>query len=160
MLEILIVFRLCTAIGARRAKGLSGHGFQVMLVLFWIAGEFGAAIAAALVMFLVYGNRADEHFWLIYLAAIAGAALAAWAAFLIVGAVAPAHHDDEDDDYHRDDEDDDYHRDDEDKRGDRKRRKRRDYEDDDREDDRKREERSARDRDRDEYHDSDERYRR
>lgn len=77
MLEILILYKLCKRIGAAaRDKGHRSIGYQLLLVLFWFGGEIGAAIACAILLFVLYGEHAEAYVLFAYLAGFSGAASA------------------------------------------------------------------------------------
>jgi hypothetical protein len=99
MIEILILINLCKKIGANaRAKGHKGGYYQLLLVLFWFGAEIGAAFAIA--FGLALAGEDPEHLGiLIWLGAIAGAALGAWGAFKIVKSLPDLTREDYDDDY-------------------------------------------------------------
>ena len=83
MLEIILVIGLCKSLGKMlRAKGRNPVWIQVMLVAFWILGEFIGGFVGAIVNVIQHGEGAPMSFG-IYLFAIAGAALGAGITFLI-----------------------------------------------------------------------------
>jgi hypothetical protein len=104
MLEILFVYFLCKKLGAMlRAKNQKPLPYQIMLVVFWIGGEFMAFIVAGIVEAMRTGGAPSEDFNpAIYLLALVGAGCGAGLAFLIAwmlpdnrpvaayGAVSPA----------------------------------------------------------------------
>jgi hypothetical protein len=101
MIEILVLITLSKNIAAKaRAKGLSGGGFVVLLLVLWFGFEFGAMIAAMVVL------GGDDNFLAAYGAALCGAALGGVLAFVIVGAVPAAARHDDYEEPHRDDYDD------------------------------------------------------
>jgi succinate dehydrogenase / fumarate reductase cytochrome b subunit len=90
MLEILILINLCRRIGERvREKGRKAGGYQFMLVMFWFAGEIGAAVVTTIVLVVVHGADYEKYIFLAYIAAIVGAAILAWLAFQIVASLPP-----------------------------------------------------------------------
>jgi hypothetical protein len=98
MLEILILIKLCRQIGEMaRKKARRAWGYQLMLVLFWFGGEIGGAFFAGLVL-LLCGEEIEDYLILVYLSAIAGAALGAWTAFVIVK-ILPEQADESEDDW-------------------------------------------------------------
>jgi hypothetical protein len=85
MVEILILYRLCSLIGYRaREKGRRAIGYQLMLILFWFVGQVGTILLAGLAFALLSGEPFGEDLLYAYLAAFLGAALGAWFAFRIV----------------------------------------------------------------------------
>ncbi len=88
MLEIAILFRLCQSIGVKaRAKGRRAIGYQILLILFWFGGEVLTAFLTALALYWVYDEEFESYIFFAYVAAIAGAALGAWLAFVIVSSL-------------------------------------------------------------------------
>lgn len=89
MLEIIILFKLCGGIGRiARAKGRKAVGYQFMLVALWLIAEFTTALACVIALTVIFGeNEAEEKMFLVYLAAILGAAIGAFTAFTIVKAL-------------------------------------------------------------------------
>jgi hypothetical protein len=76
---------LCKRIGAAaREKGHRPVGYQLLLVGFWFGGEIGSALMAGVLIALAFGEKAEEFFFVAYLAALLGAAVGAWAVFRIV----------------------------------------------------------------------------
>jgi hypothetical protein len=85
MIEIIVLFKLCSRIGEiARAKGRGAIGYQLMLLLFWFGTEFSTLIISMVVLALVYGEHADDYTLIAYIAAIVGAALGALVALTIV----------------------------------------------------------------------------
>jgi hypothetical protein len=88
MLELLILYKLCTRIGnSARAKGRQAIGYQLMLIGFWFAGELSAGLVAAVTLAILFGEEVDGFLLPIYLAGFIGAGVGAWVAFLIVGSL-------------------------------------------------------------------------
>jgi hypothetical protein len=85
MLEILLVYFLCKRLGDMlRAKSQKPLPYQIMLVVFWIGGEFMAFIVAGIVEAARTGGAPAEDFNpMTYLLALVGAACGAGLAFLI-----------------------------------------------------------------------------
>ncbi len=82
MLEIMLLYRLCGWIGnAAREKGQSAISYQLMLIVFWIGGEFGTVLVAG-VFFGILGE--ELPFLLVYMLAFIGGGIGAWFVFKIV----------------------------------------------------------------------------
>lgn len=78
MLEIFIIWKLAGTIGALAAqKGLKKIWYQIMLVVLWLTGEISGA-------FIGSAFSSESTGWVVYLAALAGAAAGAGLAFLIM----------------------------------------------------------------------------
>ena len=76
MLEIILVVYMCKMIGKTvRPLGRSAGGYQALLVLLWIVGEFGGAVVGSLLL----GSGGG-----LYVCALIGAAAGATVTFLIV----------------------------------------------------------------------------
>ena len=98
MIEILILINLCRKIGANaEAKGHKSGYYKLLLVLFWFAAEIGPASRSLYLAFSRRRSGADG--FLIWIGAIAGAALGAWGAFKIVSSLPDLTRDDSEEDY-------------------------------------------------------------
>ncbi len=107
MLEILLLIHLSKKIAAKaREKGRSGGWFVLLLLFLWFGGEIAGAIAAAVALEVA----GEDNFFIVYLAALAGAVCGGVFAFLIVGALTPVRSED-DYDYADDNDHDDADRD-------------------------------------------------
>lgn len=85
MLEILILYRLCSLIGYRaREKERRAIGYQLMLILFWFVGQVSTLLLAGLAFGQFSGKPVEEDLLYAYVTAFAGAAFGAWSAFRIV----------------------------------------------------------------------------
>ena len=82
MIEILIVWSLCKKMGNTiRAKGRAPFGYQFMLVVFWLGGEFMGGVGAAIYEQVRSGGISDELSMTVYLFALVGAVVGACFAF-------------------------------------------------------------------------------
>jgi hypothetical protein len=91
MLEIIILFKLCSSIGRiLEEKGRKSGWFKLMLVVFWFVGEFFVAFVGMIVIMAV-DNTDEPSIGLSYLLGILGAALGAFAAFAIAKSVPPVY---------------------------------------------------------------------
>lgn len=105
MLEILILYTLCKNLGKiARKKGYKAFGYQLMLVGLWFGSEFLAGIIGAIVLYVLYGPRADDMFFVIYLIAMACAAGSAFLSFAIVKSLPDRTQSDLDEEYKEEDE--------------------------------------------------------
>ncbi len=86
MIEIIALYNLCKRIGiAAREKGRRAIGYQLLMILFWFSGEFGAGFTFVLLLFLAFGEEgANGYLPLVYIAAMLGAGVGAWLAFKVV----------------------------------------------------------------------------
>jgi hypothetical protein len=92
MLEIIILYRLCQRIGQlARAKGRSGNGYQLLLVVLWFGGEFVGAFITTGILFVLYGERAEGMLLYVYGVALLGAAVGASIVFQIVRGLPEPH---------------------------------------------------------------------
>ena len=99
MLEIIVVFVLARKIGKIVAdKGRKRIGYQLMLVGFWLGGEFMGALVGAFIQAASGGPAAREFSWPVYICALLGAATGAGIAFAIANSLPPLR---EDDDFYR-----------------------------------------------------------
>lgn len=82
MLEIILLFFLTRKVGdICESKGRSGLPFKIMLVVFWLGGEIFGLILGAVIS---QGTGA-----LMYVFALAGAAIGAGITFVIVKSLSP-----------------------------------------------------------------------
>ena len=85
MIEIIVLYRLCSFLGYRaREKGRKAIKYLLLLILFWFSGEFSTAIIAVFVLPHVYDAQIEEYVMWGYIASLAGAVIGAWIAFRIV----------------------------------------------------------------------------
>jgi hypothetical protein len=90
MLEIILLFFLCRSLGTTlRNKGRSPIGFQIMLVLGWIACEFIGGFIGFIVGAIVTGEE-DSALLFGIGGALAGAISAAVTVFMIAKSLEPA----------------------------------------------------------------------
>jgi membrane protein DedA with SNARE-associated domain len=90
MLEIIILFRLATRVGAIvREKGHSAFWFQFLLVVLWFGGELGGAVVGTLIG-MILENGSEAPFLFVYLFALLGAVLGAVITFQIAKRMTPA----------------------------------------------------------------------
>lgn len=89
MLEVIFVVFLCRSLGNRlRAKGRKPFWMQVMLVVFWIGGEFTGGFVAGVWHAVRNGPEAPMGIG-IYAIAMVGAALGAGVTFLVASLLPP-----------------------------------------------------------------------
>ncbi|MBY0523210.1 MAG: hypothetical protein K2R98_07415 [Gemmataceae bacterium] len=89
MLEILIVIMLCKNLGKRlREKGHTPLGYQVLLVVLWVGGEFTAAMLGGAISEVMNPGR-EPNMLLLYGFALVGAATGAGITFLIANSLSP-----------------------------------------------------------------------
>jgi membrane protein DedA with SNARE-associated domain len=88
MIEILVLYKLCKDLGRNaRAKGRRAIGYQLLLILFWIGGEFFGTFVGAIALVVLgelLGGLPEAAMLLVYAAALAGAIFGAWIVFRIV----------------------------------------------------------------------------
>jgi hypothetical protein len=90
MLEIIILFFLCRSLGTTlRDKGRNPIGFQILLVLAWIACEFIGGFVGYIFGAIVTGDE-DNAFIVGIGGALAGAISAAVTVFMIAKSLHPA----------------------------------------------------------------------
>jgi hypothetical protein len=84
MLEIVLVFVLCKKMGENmRSRGYEHpFWFQFFVPIFWFGGEFTGAFIFALIRALMGVHRRGGFDFRLYVAALAGAALATFVLFL------------------------------------------------------------------------------
>ena len=106
MLEILILVRLGQSISAKaREKGRQGWPYVFLLLALWFGGEVFGGVTAALVT-AGLDDDGEPNLLIAYLACLVCAAVGAFFAFKIVGALPPVESwDDEDRAAGRDDRD-------------------------------------------------------
>jgi hypothetical protein len=83
MLEIFILFRLCSALGSKlRDKGRNPIGFQLLLVFLWIAAEVTGGIIGFIIGAIA--TEIDDPAWIFGIGgAVIGVACAAGLVFFI-----------------------------------------------------------------------------
>ena len=91
MLEILLLFWLCSSLGKiLRAKGRKPLMFQIGLVLSWFGAEFAGGVVAGIIQAVRLEGRQPEGFdFSIYIFALVGAACAAGFWFFIANVLPP-----------------------------------------------------------------------
>jgi hypothetical protein len=83
MIEILIVISLCRKIAEiAKSKGRAATGYVLLLILFWLGGEFCGAIFGAVA-------TDGQGGILLYVFALVGAAVGAGIVFMIVNSLPP-----------------------------------------------------------------------
>jgi hypothetical protein len=91
MLEILLIYLLCSKIGkiVRDEKGYeSAIGYQVLTVVLWIGGEFVGGFVGGLISGV--GPRGEPDMCSVYGLALVGAALGATISYTIANNLQPA----------------------------------------------------------------------
>ena len=90
MLEIILLIYLGKSIGAIvRSKGRKPLGFQILLVMLWIGGEFFGGVVAGVVHAVRHGDVPFEFGISVYLYALGGAGCGAGFCFLLAYLMPP-----------------------------------------------------------------------
>ncbi len=83
MLEIIILYKLCSNIGATVERlGRQKIGYQLLLIAFWFGGEFSGGLVAAIISAIIAGG--EPNMLLVYLTALLGAVVGAFLCFFLV----------------------------------------------------------------------------
>jgi hypothetical protein len=90
VIEIIVLFRLCSSLGKKlREKGRNPTGMQFLLVILWFTGEISGGIAGFVIGSIAAGDNAGAVFAIG--GALCGAIAGAVGAFQIAKAMQPAY---------------------------------------------------------------------
>lgn len=96
MLEILLIFGLSKRIAAiAKDKGRGATGWVLLFILFWVGGELCGGILGGILSFVADNAAEEPNLLLVYGCAIAGAAVGAISAFVIVKSLSSVKEEDE-----------------------------------------------------------------
>lgn len=85
MIEIIALYNLCKRIGiAARDRGRHAIPYQLVMIMFWLGGQFGGVIVASVVLLVAFGDAWQDYVMLAYFPVIAGGIVGAWLAFKVV----------------------------------------------------------------------------